>query len=107
MGVTHHFIARFETDGTLDSGFGSGGIADNGRYTSEQADIDIAIQNDHKILLGSHLYDPVNNPCVFRFLYDPLPTATPCVTPSMNPFGLGLLMIVFSMVLIVSMFRKL
>ncbi|MBN1551393.1 hypothetical protein JW979_07990 [bacterium] len=66
---TNHYIVRFNSDGTLDTGFGTGGFAFAGVYGHAQADVDVAVQADGKILLASQ-NRTINNHYIARFNTD-------------------------------------
>lgn len=51
-------LIRYNTDGTLDMGFGSGGIALTNPTTGEEVAQTVAIQNDGKIVVGGSISGP-------------------------------------------------
>ncbi|MBD3162807.1 MAG: hypothetical protein GF328_11935, partial [Candidatus Latescibacteria bacterium] len=48
-----HFVARFDTDGSLDMTFGVDGVVWTGFYCNYSSPLDVAIQSDGRILLAS------------------------------------------------------
>jgi uncharacterized delta-60 repeat protein len=61
-------IARFETNGTLDTTFGSSGIVIQPIGSSSDYGLSLAIQPDGKILLGGFCYNGSDNDfCIARF----------------------------------------
>ncbi|MEM7247992.1 MAG: hypothetical protein AAF533_21850 [Acidobacteriota bacterium] len=50
----HHYLARFDTDGLLDLGFGTGGITLTGFECSRSAGVGVVVQADGKLVLAGH-----------------------------------------------------
>ncbi len=69
-GITQSYfvLSRFNTNGSIDSSFGSNGkvntLFDTGYYTGAVATC-ITIQNDNKILVGGYVYHPFIGPDYF------------------------------------------
>ncbi|MBD3163184.1 MAG: hypothetical protein GF346_12035, partial [Candidatus Eisenbacteria bacterium] len=52
LAVNEDYVARFDSGGALDSGFGSGGLAHTGIQNFDATDIDIIVQADGKLVLA-------------------------------------------------------
>ena len=48
------FVARFDATGSLDAGFGTGGIARTGVFSSSTSGVGVTVQADGKIVLAGH-----------------------------------------------------
>ena len=60
-------IGRFNSNGTLDSSFGTGGYFIQDIASGDDYGYSLAIQSDGKILLGGYCYDASNKFCIARF----------------------------------------
>ena len=60
-------IARFNSNGSLDSSFGTGGYVIQDIASGDDYGLSLAIQSDGKILLGGYCYDASDKFCIARF----------------------------------------
>ena len=94
-------VARFQSNGTIDTGFGSGGVAINAFSNSESWLNDVAVQTDGKIIAVGLARTQVNanssrsDFLIARYLGDPVATtglvAAQTFAPSSGPTGQGTL----------------
>ena len=86
-------LARYNTDGTLDTSFGTNGKVATAIGGSDDVAYSVAIQSDGKIVAAGYNYNGSN----FKFALvryagtPPAPPATPTPVPTLPLFGLGIL----------------